>query len=155
MSGTSMEGLPRIVWEPIIRAALAEDLGRAGDITSEAVVPAATQTSATIVARRGGRIAGLDLALEVFRTVDSSIAASALVNDGQDIEAGAALATLEGPARLILTAERTALNFLGHLSGVASETAAVCRAIDGLKTRVTCTRKTTPGLRALEKYAVR
>lgn len=149
------EDLPRIVWEPVVRAALAEDLGRAGDITTDATVAADAQAAAAIVTRKPGRIAGLAMAFETFRMIDPDVVIETVALDGDDAGAGAALARLRGPARALLSAERTALNLLGHLSGIATATADVCRLLDGLETRVACTRKTTPGLRALEKYAVR
>jgi nicotinate-nucleotide pyrophosphorylase (carboxylating) len=150
-----MKGLPKIVWEPLVRQALVEDLGRAGDITTEATVSEDALAQGRIVARKPGRIAGLHLAIETFLMLDPQIKIDVLQCDGTDVEAGACLAQIEGLARPILTAERTALNFLGHLSGVATATAVVCQLLDGLDTQVTCTRKTTPGLRAMEKYAVR
>lgn len=149
------DDLPRVVWEPVVRAALVEDLGRAGDITTMATVSADAVTKAKIVARKRGRIAGLALAAGVFELLDAEIGVVTHAEDGADVEAGAELIALEGRSQSILSGERVALNFLGHLSGIATETAKVCAAIEDLATRVACTRKTTPGLRALEKYAVR
>jgi nicotinate-nucleotide pyrophosphorylase (carboxylating) len=141
--------------EPIVRHALEEDLGRAGDITSELIIPADQSASATLVARRAGTIAGLIATQCAFRLVDPSLTFSVEVPDGSQASVGTALATIEGAARAILTAERVALNFAGHLSGVATATRALVEAAKGTKARIVCTRKTTPGLRVLEKYAVR
>jgi len=141
--------------EPIVRAALAEDLGRAGDITSDAVVPAHARARGAIVARAPGRVAGLDAALMAFRLLDPAVRIGAMGADGDDVAPGTVLARMEGLARPMLSAERTALNLLGRLSGVASATARAVAAVRGTRARVAGTRKTTPGLRALEKYAVR
>jgi nicotinate-nucleotide pyrophosphorylase (carboxylating) len=141
--------------EPLVRAALHEDLGRAGDITSDAVVPAGLQGAAAFVARQPGTIAGLGLAELAFRLIDPSLRFTIERQDGTAVAAGETVARIEGSARAILTAERVALNFLGHLSGIATATAAMSAAIAHTRARVTCTRKTTPGLRAVEKYAVR
>jgi nicotinate-nucleotide pyrophosphorylase (carboxylating) len=141
--------------EPQIRAALAEDMGRAGDITSELTIPASQRLDARLVARKSGRIAGLIAAETALRLVDPTLAFSVTKPDGSTAEAGALLATISGPARAILTAERVALNFLGHLSGVATATAALVEAVMGTKARIVCTRKTLPNLRILQKYAVR
>ncbi|HKQ11316.1 MAG TPA: carboxylating nicotinate-nucleotide diphosphorylase [Rhizomicrobium sp.] len=141
--------------EPQVRAALEEDLGRAGDITSELTVPQKTRVSARLVARRDGRIAGLICAEAAFRLVDAGVTFDVALPDGSNVAAGAVLATVSGPARSILTAERVALNFLGPLSGTATMTAALVKAVEGTKARIACTRKTLPGLRALQKYAVR
>jgi nicotinate-nucleotide pyrophosphorylase (carboxylating) len=135
--------------------ALAEDLGRAGDITSMATVPAEAEASAVIAARKPGTIAGLALAEAAFAALDPTVRFAASVADGDTVPAGATIATISGSARAILAAERTALNFLGHLSGIATATRAMADAVAHTKARITCTRKTTPGLRALEKYAVR
>ncbi|RCW67392.1 carboxylating nicotinate-nucleotide diphosphorylase [Pseudorhodoferax soli] len=147
--------LPQVMLEPLVRAALLEDLGRAGDITSNAVVPQEARSRLTLVARQAGVLAGLDLARLAFSLCDPAIAWQPLLADGARLVPGSAIAQIEGPARAILTAERTALNFLGHLSGVASATARIADAIAHTRARVTCTRKTLPGLRALQKYAVR
>ena len=141
--------------EPVVRAALEEDLGRAGDITSDLTVPADARANARLVARKAGTIAGLIAAECAFRLIDANITFKNEASDGQTVAAGTTLAIIEGPARSILSAERVALNFLGHLSGVATATRALVDAVAGTKARITCTRKTTPGLRALEKYAVR
>jgi nicotinate-nucleotide pyrophosphorylase (carboxylating) len=146
---------PRGLLEDAVRRALAEDLGDAGDITSNATIPADRQAKAVIAARKSGVIAGLDAAVFAFQVVDPSLKLAARVRDGATVAAGAVLLDIAGAARGITTAERVALNFLGHLSGVATATAEIAQAIAHTKARVCCTRKTTPGLRALEKYAVR
>lgn len=151
----SLSPLPRLVFEPIVRAALEEDLGLAGDLTSETVVPAGHRARFAFMARRPGVIAGLDMAELTFGLIDPEIRLTRHVADGQAVEAGQMIALVEGPSRGLLTGERTALNFLGHLSGIASATAGIVRAVAGTRAAVVCSRKTTPGLRALEKYAVR
>jgi nicotinate-nucleotide pyrophosphorylase (carboxylating) len=138
----------------LVRRALAEDVGR-GDVTTEATIPAGTRASARIVTREAGVIAGLPVAALAFRLLDPTVAFEAAVRDGEHVEAGATLATLSGDARALLTAERTALNFLGRLSGIATLAARCMAVIAGTCAVVVDTRKTTPGLRALEKYAVR
>jgi nicotinate-nucleotide pyrophosphorylase (carboxylating) len=139
-----------------VRAALAEDFGRAGDITSQATIPASAQARAVVAARKKpGVLAGLDLARETFRRVDPALRFEALLADGDKFEPGAILARIEGPARSLLSAERVALNFLGRLCGIATLTAQYAEAVAHTKARICCTRKTTPGLRAFEKYAVR
>jgi nicotinate-nucleotide pyrophosphorylase (carboxylating) len=147
--------LPQIMIEPLVRATLLEDLGRAGDITTDAVVPADARTNTALVARKPGVVAGLDFALAAFRLIDPAIVMHVERQDGSRLAPGDTIATITGPARGILTAERTALNFLCHLSGVASATRGVVDAIAAYKTAVVCTRKTMPGLRAAQKYAVR
>jgi nicotinate-nucleotide pyrophosphorylase (carboxylating) len=147
--------LPRVLLEPLVRATLLEDLGRAGDITTDAIVPAGQTTSAKLVARQNGVVAGIDLAKLAFELIDPAIRMDVEGEDGTAVEPGTSIATLSGPARGILTAERTALNFLGHLSGIATATASIVAAVQGTKAKIVCTRKTTPGLRAVEKYAVR
>jgi nicotinate-nucleotide pyrophosphorylase (carboxylating) len=139
----------------LVRAALLEDLGRAGDITTDAIVPAEARAATALVARQPGVVAGLDLVRLAFRLVDPAIETTVERGDGSRILPGDVIATIAGPARGILTAERVALNFVCHLSGVASATAEIADAIRAHRTRVTCTRKTMPGLRALQKYAVR
>ena len=146
---------PALLIDPQVRAALEEDLGRAGDITSDLTIPADKQASARLVARKAGRIAGLICAEAAFRLVDPSVRFDVSAPDGSEVTAGALLATISGPARSILTAERVALNFLGPLSGTATLTAALVKAVEGTKARIVCTRKTLPGLRSLQKYAVR
>ncbi len=147
--------LPDIMLEPMVRAALLEDLGRAGDLTTNAVVAADLRATTALVARQHGVVAGLQLARLAFRLIDPAIEMRANVADGGTVAPGDVIATLDGRARGMLTAERTALNFLCHLSGVATATASVVAAIRGYKAQVVCTRKTLPGLRAVQKHAVR
>jgi nicotinate-nucleotide pyrophosphorylase (carboxylating) len=134
---------------------LAEDLGRAGDVTSTATIPEDLPARAIVVARKAGVIAGLPLAAAAFRRLAPEIEIAAHARDGAEVVTKTALMTVTGPARAVLAAERAALNLLGHLSGVATATHEFVRRIAGTNMRVCCTRKTTPGLRALEKYAVR
>ena len=138
-----------------VRRALAEDLGRAGDVSSIATIPEDTKAHVVVVARKAGTIAGLPLVAACFEKLSPDIKIKAQARDGDTVKAKAALMSISGNARAILAAERTALNFLGHLSGIATATSAYVRKIGKHKTRICCTRKTTPGLRALEKYAVR
>ena len=147
--------LPSILLEPLVRAALLEDLGRAGDLTTDAIVPADQPAAMALVARQKGIVAGLDLARMAFRLIDPAIEMTVERADAAKVSAGEVIATVSGPARGLLTAERVALNFLCHLSGIATATSAVVEAVRGHKARIVCTRKTTPGLRAIEKYAVR
>jgi nicotinate-nucleotide pyrophosphorylase (carboxylating) len=151
----SIPPLPSIMIEPLVRAGLLEDLGRAGDITTDAIVPAHARAETALVARGPGVVAGLDLALMAFRLIDPAITAEIARPDGSPIAKGETIAVVAGPTRGILTGERVALNFLCHLSGIASATATIVAAVKGTKARVVCTRKTTPGLRAVQKYAVR
>lgn len=144
-----------LIVEPVVRAALLEDLGRAGDITTDAIVPADAVATAHIAARGDGRVAGLAAALTAFRLVDPDCSVTVERGDGADVPAGGTIATVTAKARALLTAERTALNFLGQLSGVATATRALVREVAHTRARIVCTRKTTPGLRALEKEAVR
>jgi len=141
--------------EPIVRRALEEDLGRAGDITSELTVPADARSSASLVARKAGSISGVLVARSAFQLVDPTLEFEVKVSDGSTVSADTVLAIIKGSARSLLTSERVALNFVGHLSGVATVTRAFVNAVAGTKARIVCTRKTTPGLRLLEKYAVR
>jgi nicotinate-nucleotide pyrophosphorylase (carboxylating) len=141
--------------EDAVTRALAEDLGRAGDVTSIATVPEETRGRAVVVARQPGVAAGLPLVAAAFRRLAPQIEIEPHGRDGMAIAAGAKLMTITGDARAILAAERSALNFLGHMSGIATATAAFVQRIAHTKARIICTRKTTPGLRALEKYAVR
>ena len=146
--------LPDIVVEPVVRLALAEDLGRAGDVTARACVPEDARFTGVLAARREGTIAGMDAARIAFGMMDPAGSFEALASDGQRVAPGAVLARIDGAARVVLAAERTALNLLGRLSGVATLTAAYVRAVEGTGARIADTRKTTPGLRALEKHAV-
>lgn len=150
-----LPALPRVITEPLVRAALVEDLGRAGDVTSDALIPATRRAAFALVARDVGVVAGLDLAAVAFELSDPHIIFRSKLADGDRVSPGDVLATVDGAARSILTGERVALNFLGHLSGVATATASIADAIAHTDARVCCTRKTTPGLRAVEKYAVR
>jgi nicotinate-nucleotide pyrophosphorylase (carboxylating) len=147
--------LPTIMIEPLVRAALMEDLGRAGDITTDAIVPPGLVATTVMAARQPGVVAGLDLAALAFRLIDPAIEVTTERPDGSAVAPGEVIATIRGPARGLLTAERTALNFLSHLSGIATVTASVVAAIRGHKAHIVCTRKTTPGLRTVQKYAVR
>jgi nicotinate-nucleotide pyrophosphorylase (carboxylating) len=147
--------LPPFLVERAVAAALEEDLGQAGDITTDPIIPAHATAEAEVVARKDGVIAGLDLAAASFKALDPDAQFVAGVADGAHATAGARIARVQGKARALLSAERVALNYLGHLSGIATLTAAYVAAIEGTKARIACTRKTTPGLRAFEKYAVR
>jgi nicotinate-nucleotide pyrophosphorylase (carboxylating) len=151
----TVPALPTVMLEPLVRAALLEDLGRAGDITTHTVVPAQARAETALVARQSGVMAGLDLAALAFRLIEPAIEIEVERPDGTRLVPGDRIATIDGPARGVLTAERVALNFLGHLSGVASATATLVDAVKGHKARICCTRKTMPGLRAVQKYAVR
>lgn len=142
-------------YAPIVERALAEDLGDQGDVTSAAVVPEDTKASGRVVARREGVVAGLEVAAYVFQKVDPEVAFWPSVSDGDRAAVGQVLATVEGPARSLLTAERTALNILGRMSGVATATARLVAAVEGTGARISDTRKTMPGLRPLDKHAVR
>ena len=155
MMQVDLAPLDPVLYAPAIERALEEDLGLAGDVTTAAVVPPKLNVEARLTARQAGRIAGLGVALAVFHRLDPGIAVDIAHDDGADVQAGAVLATLHGPARPILTAERSALNILTRLSGIATATRQAVEAVAAYPTRVACTRKTTPGLRALEKYAVR
>jgi nicotinate-nucleotide pyrophosphorylase (carboxylating) len=150
-----LSSLHPLLYEPLIRRALEEDLGRAGDITSDAVLPPHLIGQAEMVARAEGRLAGLQVALSAFRMLDASFEIEELAADGEDVAAGAVLAAIRGPARALLSAERTALNILGRLCGIATATRNMVRLVEPHGARIVCTRKTTPGLRVLEKYAVR
>jgi len=144
-----------LLYEDVVRRALLEDLGRAGDVTTDAIVAPDRAARAVVVARAAGRIAGVEPALHAFRLLDPRCRLDACLRDGSDAEAGSVVARVEATARALLAAERTALNLLGHLSGIATATRDVVGRLRGLETRVADTRKTTPGLRALEKHAVR
>lgn len=141
--------------EPIVREALREDFGRAGDLTTDLLIEPTQQAKAVLAARADGVCAGLIAADLTFRLVDPAIAMNVRIPDGGAIRKGAVIADLKGPARSILSAERVALNFLGHLSGVATATNALVKGTEGTRARIVCTRKTLPGLRILQKYAVR
>ena len=145
----------RILIEPIVRAALLEDLGRAGDITSEAVVLAEARIDAVVAARQPGVLAGLEAGLLAFELLDPGLRVERLCHDGARVERGREVARITGNARAVLAAERTALNLICRMSGVATATRSLVDAVAGHKARIVCTRKTTPGLRILEKEAVR
>jgi nicotinate-nucleotide pyrophosphorylase (carboxylating) len=147
--------LPPLLVERAVTAALEEDFGSAGDITTDAIVPAGAQGNARIVARKAGVVAGLDLAEAAFRALDPEARFTRMVEDGGKVEASATIARISAKTRALLTGERTALNFLNRLSGIATLTSAYVAAVEGTGARIACTRKTTPSLRALEKYAVR
>jgi nicotinate-nucleotide pyrophosphorylase (carboxylating) len=152
---TTINPLPAILVEPVVRAALLEDLGRAGDITTDTVVPPATVMEGAITTRAAGTIAGADAAVLAFRLLDPEIECQIERPDGTRVALGDVVMRAAGPARPILSAERVALNLLCHFSGVATATAALVDAVRPYRAGITCTRKTTPGLRALEKHAVR
>jgi nicotinate-nucleotide pyrophosphorylase (carboxylating) len=147
--------LPDILVEPVVRAALMEDLGRAGDVTAAACLPAGEQITATFAARVEGRLAGLGCARLAIAAMDPTARFLTNRDDGDDIAVGEVIARVSGDARAILSSERVALNLLSRLCGVATLTRTYVRAVEGTGARIVCTRKTTPGLRALEKYAVR
>ena len=144
-----------LLYEDIVRRTLLEDLGRAGDLTTDAIVPVDAVARANIVARAGGRAAGREVAAAAFTLLDPRVEIDIEVPDGHDAPAGATLAVVRGPARAILSAERTALNLLGRLCGIATTTRDIVAVVAPYPATVVCTRKTTPLLRALEKYAVR
>jgi nicotinate-nucleotide pyrophosphorylase (carboxylating) len=147
--------LPRPLVDDIVRAALLEDLGRAGDVTSQACLPPDAKADAVIRSRQPGTIAGLPLAASAFRQIGDGITFTTDLSDGARIEPGDDVARIQGPALLVLSAERVALNFLTHLSGIATATRSFADAIAHTPAKVACTRKTLPGLRAVQKYAVR
>ncbi len=155
MKNSDLFPLPDLLLIPYVQSALREDLGRRGDITSAAVLPPNRSASLKIVTRDEGVIAGLDLARITFHQLDPTIQFRALVQDGTVQAAGSVLAEVSGDIQNLLTAERTALNFLTHLSGIATQVAKVVASVAHTKAEITCTRKTIPGLRALQKYAVR
>jgi nicotinate-nucleotide pyrophosphorylase (carboxylating) len=147
--------LDKVLLEPLVQAALVEDLGRRGDVTSQATIPAERQAKLQIRARQAGVICGMDVARLSFAAVDEQIEFVAQVQDGERVAAGSVLAIVSGNARHLLTAERTALNFLTHLSGIATATQQIVDSVAEYPAQITCTRKTIPGLRTLQKYAVR
>ncbi len=147
--------LPRILIEPIIRNALLEDLGLAGDITTNSVVDENQHSKVAMISRENGILSGAEIAALSFILIDPTIKIKFLKNDGDSLSPGDKIAIIEGSSHAILTGERTALNFMSHLSGIASVTHKIVKAIAGTKAHVVCTRKTTPGLRLMEKYAVR
>jgi nicotinate-nucleotide pyrophosphorylase (carboxylating) len=147
--------LPDIILDPIVRLALAEDLGRAGDLTTDATISPRTDMSVVIAARKTGVVAGLDAARYALKLVDADMTLNVELDDGSPIKPGDVIARLDGKARSILTAERTMLNFIGRLSGIATKTSQFVETVSHTNARIVCTRKTTPGHRAVEKRAVR
>lgn len=155
MTNTIEPALDEVLLTPIVEAALREDLGRRGDVTSQATIPADMQAELQIKARQAGVICGMDLARLAFRLIDTNIEFIAKVNDGERVAANTVLAIVSGNARHLLTAERTALNFMTHLSGIATATRQIVDSVAEYPAQITCTRKTIPGLRIVQKYAVR
>ena len=147
--------LPTLLIEPLVRNALTEDLGLAGDITSAALIPPGHRSALHMISRQPGVLAGLDLAALAFHLMDPLVSIARRKQDGESLSPGDVIATIEGSSHALLTAERTALNFISHLSGIATLTSRMVAAIAGTSASIACTRKTTPGLRAIEKYAVR
>lgn len=147
--------LDDVLLKPLVENAFTEDLGRRGDVTSQATIPADMQAQLQIKARQAGVICGMDLARLSFALVDAHIEFVAQVKDGETVDAGAVLATVRGNARHLLAAERTALNFMTHLSGIATATRQIVDSVAEYPAQITCTRKTIPGLRIVQKYAVR
>lgn len=146
--------LPGMIWREAVEIALREDLGRRGDLTSRSIFHGDKSCQAKFVARKTGIVCGIEAAHQVFLLCDPQIQFNALLNDGDKVEAGSVIATVEGPVIPVLEGERTAINFLSHLSGIATFTNEFVREIAHTKAKICCTRKTTPGLRALEKFAV-
>lgn len=147
--------LPSLLWEPIVRTALMEDLGIGGDVTTQALAKPGQQLRAAFCARKDGVVCGLEGARQTFAMLDPTVRFSMLKQDGHHINSGDMLATVEGSAYALLAGERTALNLLSHLSGIATHTQQIVQAVAGTKARIACTRKTLPGLRCAQKYAVR
>ena len=155
MSHRALPTLYPIQYQTLVERALIEDLGRGGDLTSDATVPLDLVGTARLVAREDGFASGIEVAMAVFRTLDKRVVRVSSADDGTEVRAGSGMLSVEGPVRSILAAERTALNFLGRLCGIATLTARFVATVEGHGTAIVCTRKTTPGLRTLEKYAVR
>ena len=155
MRQQEVTGVPPLLIEPLVRSALAEDLGRAGDLTTDTIVPAVARARGVLNARKAGVVAGLAVAEMAFHLLDPDVRFEIEWSDGAGIGANQPIATVTGRARALLTAERVALNFLCHLSGIATATREIVDAVAGTRAWIACTRKTTPGLRLLEKYAVR
>lgn len=147
--------LPPLLWEPVVRTALMEDLGIGGDVTTQALAQPGQQLHAVFRSRQDGVLCGLEGARQAFAILDPTVRFSIVKHDGSQIAQGDVVATVEGNASALLAGERTALNLLSHLSGIATHTHHIVQAIAGTKARVACTRKTLPGLRSLQKYAVR
>lgn len=152
---SAITALPDVLLKPFVQTALEEDLGRRGDVTSLATIPSDQTAMLNIVSRENGIVTGIDLARLAFKMMDDTIQFNACIHDGDTISAGQTLATVQGNARALLAAERTALNFMTHLSGISTEVAKIKSLISEYPTEITCTRKTLPGLRLLQKYAVR
>lgn len=155
MSTLCKPEIPPLIVNRLVEATLLEDLGRAGDITSQATIPPGSRAQARLAARGNGTLAGMALAEAAFRLAGPGLSFAALLDDGAELTPGAQIALIEGEARTLLTAERTALNFLGRMSGIATLTRRYAEAIKHTRASIVCTRKTTPGLRTIEKYAVR
>ena len=155
MTAKQEPALAEVLLKPLVEAALTEDLGRRGDVTSQATIPADMQAQLQIKARQAGVICGIDLARLSFALIDTDIEFVAQINDGETVKAGTVLVTVRGNARNLLTAERTALNFMTHLSGIATDTKKIVDSVAEYPAQITCTRKTIPGLRIVQKYAVR
>ncbi|HEU0117662.1 MAG TPA: carboxylating nicotinate-nucleotide diphosphorylase, partial [Alphaproteobacteria bacterium] len=151
----ALKPLPQKELKSLVKQALDEDLGRAGDITTNAIIPRNQTWKGALVARQAGVVAGLDLAQLAFQLMDPKVKMSVKKKDGSTVKLGTVIATLEGPARAIITGERVALNYLSHLSGIATATNKLVNAVKPHKAKILCTRKTTPNIRAFEKYAVR
>ncbi len=149
-----MMDLPVIIWRDAVERALAEDLGRRGDLTSRSIFKKDKTCQAKFVARKSGIVCGIEAARQAFLLCDPAVQFKALLNDGDEVDAGSVISTVEGPVIAVLEGERTAINFLSHLSGIATYTNEFVQKIAHTKAKICCTRKTTPGLRALEKYAV-
>jgi nicotinate-nucleotide pyrophosphorylase (carboxylating) len=145
----------RLVYEALVRSALMEDVGHGTDLTTDAIVPPGAHVAASIVARKAGIVAGVEASALAFDLLDGRKSVDVAVRDGDAVAAGATIARVNGSARAILTGERTALNVLGRLCGIATATRELVELVAGTKARIVCTRKTTPGWRALERYAVR
>ncbi|MTI10806.1 carboxylating nicotinate-nucleotide diphosphorylase [Curvivirga aplysinae] len=152
---TDLIPLPQHIINDAVKASIAEDFGRAGDITSDSIIPADMRTKVALRARIDGCIAGTDFAKAAFTFLDRDAKITVHLPDGSEVKAGDTILTIEGNARAVLGAERVALNFMGRMSGIASVTREIVNSVKDTKARITCTRKTTPGLRAIEKYAVR
>lgn len=150
-----LPSLPRPLMARAVEAALAEDLGLAGDITTNATIPADATARGVIAARQEGVVSGLDVARAAFHALDGNVVFTPRRADGDRVAPGTVIADVSGNARALLTAERVALNFLGRMSGIASLTRRYVDAVAGTRAAIADTRKTTPGLRAFEKYAVR
>lgn len=155
MTVANLPVLPQLLVDEAVKSALLEDWGRAGDITSQATLPEAASARAVIAARKPGVVSGLSCAESAFRQTNPALEFEPVARDGDRMSSGDVVARIEGPARSLLAAERVALNFLGHLSGIATATSRFADVIAHTKADIVCTRKTTPGLRAFEKYAVR